>query len=79
LPVSRSTATLKALNFKGGLGLAFCCDLVITDTTFSDDQQEEFVERLHNKNPKIPLLHLDPTMTAPGSLVEAVKKALAHT
>jgi hypothetical protein len=62
-----------------GLGLAFCCHLVVIDTTFSDDQQEGFVARLHDENPKIPLLRLDSRVTAPESLTETVKKALAHT
>jgi hypothetical protein len=57
-----------------GLGLAFCCNLVVIDTTFSDDQQEEFGARLHDKNPNISLLRLDTKVTALESLVETVKK-----
>ena len=69
--------TLRASTLMSGLGLAFCCNLVVIDTTFSDDQQEEFVARLHDKNPKISLLRLDTRVTALESLVETVKKALA--
>jgi hypothetical protein len=69
--------TLRASTLLSGLGLAFCCNLVVIDTTFSDDQQEEFVARLHEKNPRISLLRLDTRVTALESLVETVKKALA--
>jgi len=69
--------TLRASTLMSGLGLAFCCNLVVIDTTFSDDQQEEFVVRMHDKNPKIPLLRLDTRVTALESLMETVKKASA--
>jgi hypothetical protein len=69
--------TLRASTLMSGLGLAFRCNLVVIDTTFSDDQQAEFVARLHDKNPKISVLRLDKTVTALESLVETVKKALA--
>jgi hypothetical protein len=71
--------TLRASTLMSGLGLAFCCHLVVIDTTFSDNQQEEFVARLHDKNPKIPLLRLDTRVTALEWLMETVKKALAPT
>jgi hypothetical protein len=69
--------TLRASTLMSGLGLAFCCNLVVIDTTYSDDQQEEFLARLHDENPKISVLRLDKTLTALESLVETVKKALA--
>jgi hypothetical protein len=69
--------TLRASTLMSGLGLAFCCNLVVIDTTYSDDQQEEFLARLHDKNPKLSLLRLDTRVTALESLVETVEKALA--
>ena len=66
--------TLRASTLMSGLGLTFCCNLVVIDTTYSDDQQEEFLARLHNKNPNISLLRLDTRVTALESLVETVGK-----
>lgn len=68
--------TLRASTLMSGLGLAFCCNMVVIDTTFSDDQQEDFVARLRDKNPKLSLLRLDTKVTALESFVETVKKAL---
>jgi hypothetical protein len=69
--------TLRASTLMSGLGLAFCCNLVVIDTTYSDDQQEEFLARLHDENPKISLLRRDTSVTALESLTETVKKVLA--
>jgi hypothetical protein len=69
--------TLRASTLMKGLWLAFCCNLVVIDTTYSDDRQEEFLARLHDKNPKISLLCRDTRVTALESLMETVKKVLA--
>lgn len=74
---SAGYSTLKASTLTGSAGLASFCHLAIIDMTFTTEDHEDFVHRVHRDRRDIVVLSLRRRLIEPEVLIMAVTDCLA--